>query len=242
MKLINIKDGWYNKLKHVIESEQFSELGKFIAEERKTKEIYPLKNEVFRIFNDLDFNDVKIVLLSQDPYPSVYKNEPVACGYSFAPRHKEFMPPSLKQIFKALKNGVYDGVPVFETDLDMSTWVKQGVMLLNMGLTVEKGNPSSHVQKWEFFTKEVIKSFNNTSGIIFMLWGAHAHKIEPLINQDLNYVLKCSHPASAVYNGTDWKCDNFMKANQILFGNHGDLIHWLDIETLSSQQDLQSLI
>lgn len=241
-KLIDIEDNWYKRLKHVIETDKFKELGKFIHTERQTKEVFPLKHEVFRIFKELPFNDVKVVLISQDPYPSVYKDEPVACGYAFAPRHPEFKPPSLRQIFHALQKDLYSGIPVFDTDLNLTKWVEQGVMLLNMGLTVEKGKPGSHLHQWTFFTEEVIKAFNSTSGIIFMLWGSHAHKLESLINTDLNYVLKCSHPASAIYSGTKWECSNFRKVNELLYGNHGDQIQWLDIEELSSQRDLTKLI
>ena len=242
MKLINIHDSWYNKLKHVIESDSFKELGMFVAEERKTKKIYPLQQEVFRIFNDLSFNDVKVVLIGQDPYHNVYKNEPVACGYSFAPRHNEFMPPSLKQIFKALKSDLYYDIAAFPQDLDLKDWVKQGIMLLNMGLTVEEGKPGSHLKQWESFTKEVIKSFDNSSGIIFMLWGKYAQELKPLINTDLHYVLECTHPASAIYSGTEWKCNNFRKVNEILYSNHGDIIRWLDVIELESQEDLTVLI
>ena len=241
-KLINIEDGWYHKLKHVIESDKFLDFGRFLKEERTNKEIYPYKEEVFRIFNDVPFNDVKVVIIGQDPYPTVYKNEPVACGYSFAPRHKEFVPPSLKQIYKALNSDLYADIFSIESDLDLTKWVSQGVMLLNMGLTVEKGKAGSHLKHWEFFTTEVIKAFNNTSGVIFMLWGKYAQGMRPLINENLNYVLECSHPASAIYSGTEWSCSNFRKANEILYGNHGDQIAWLDIDHRSDQNELTKLI
>lgn len=241
-KLIDIDDNWYLRLKNTIESDEFLSLGKFIAQERATKQVYPYQSEVFRIFKDLSFNDVKIVLIGQDPYHNLYQGEPVACGYSFAPRNREYMPPSLKQIYKALKKDLYDEIPIFESDLDISKWVEQGVMLLNMGLTVEKGKPGSHLKEWEFFTKKVIESFNSTSGIIFMLWGKYAQSMRPLINEDLNYVLECSHPASAIYSGTEWTCSNFRKANEILYGNHRDQINWLDIEQMSSQNELTKLI
>jgi uracil-DNA glycosylase len=232
VKLINIEDVWYSKLKHVIESDKFKELGTFVAQERNTKEIYPYKNEVFRIFNDVPYNKVKCVILSQDPYHNLFQNEPVACGYSFAPRHKEYMPPSLNQIYNALSSDLYSDVETSKNDLDLSEWVKQGVMLLNMGLTVEKGKPGSHLKQWEFFTKEVIKALNDTSGIIFMLWGKYAQEMKSFIDEDLHYVLECNHPASAIYSGTQWKCNNFKKANEILYVNHGEkeMISWLDIK------------
>jgi uracil-DNA glycosylase len=241
-KLINIEDNWYQRLQHVIESDKFKEFGKYLAAERANKDIYPKREEVFRILNDVPFKDVKIVLIGQDPYHNLYKGEPVACGYSFAPRDKEFIPPSLRQIYKALNNDLYEDTLTFESDLNLSKWVSQGVMLLNMGLTVEKGKPGSHLKHWEFFTKEIIKSFDSSSGIIFMLWGKYAQEMKSLINQDLHYVLECSHPASAIYSGTEWVCSNFRKANEILYGNHNDQISWLDINHRSSQNELTKLI
>lgn len=241
-RFIDISDDWYQRLKHIIETDKFKELGREIASERKTKSIFPLSNEVFRIFKDLPFNDVKVVLIGQDVYPNKYKGEPVACGYSFAPRNKDYMPPSLKQIYNALREDLYKEIPVFESDLDLPTWVSQGVMLLNTALTVEEGKAGSHIDKWKFFTEEVIKSFDGTSGIIFLLWGAHAQKLEPLINPDLHYILKCSHPASAIYSGTKWSCNHFRKVNEILYGNHRDQISWFNIDQISEQQELTRLI
>jgi len=231
-KLIDIHDEWYYRLKHVIETDQFKELGKFIGEERKTKNIFPLPNEVFRIFKELPALDVKIVIIGQDCYPNKYMGEPVACGYAFAPRNRKYMPPSLKQIYNALKEDLYKDEDVSESELDLTHWVKQGVMLLNTALTVEEGKAGSHLDKWRFFTEEVIKCFNNTPGIIFVLWGAHAQKLEHLIDGKIHHILKCSHPASAIYSGTKWSCPNFREIDNILFKYYRENIEWFNTNEL----------
>jgi uracil-DNA glycosylase len=231
-KLIQIPDCWYTELKHVIESKEFLELGKFIAEERKTKTIYPYPNEVFRVFNEVPLKDVRVFLSGQDPYPTEYKNEPVACGLSFAPRNKEFVPPSLRIIYNNIKTTLYDDNLVFQDDLDLTTWTKQGVFLLNAGLTVEKGRAGSHLRHWEFFTKEVIKVLSKQTGIIFMLWGKEAQKTMSLIDTSTNHVLVANHPASSIYSKEDWNCNHFKRVNEIITLNNGPeyQIKWLTID------------
>ena len=229
-KLINIPDCWYSKLKHVIESEEFLNLGKFIAEERKTKKVYPYNDEVFRVFKELPLRDVKVVIISQDPYPGEHKGEPIACGLSFAPRDPDYMPKSLQVIYNHLRDVVYREEQVFPFDLDLSKWVNQGVLLLNMGLTVEAGKPGSHLRRWEFFTKEVIKVLSDLTGVIFVFWGKESQQLIELVDTTTNYVLTASHPMASVYSGKPWECDNFERINQILKINNNEHIEWLNAD------------
>lgn len=161
------------------------------------------------------------------PYPNEYKNEPVACGLAFAPRDPEYMPPSLRIIYETLKETVYSDELTFPVDLNMQEWAKQGVLLLNTALTVRKGKPGSHIPYWQFFTNAVIETLNETTGIIFLLWGNDAKKFRPMINETNHYILECSHPASSIYKKGPWECNHFTRVNEILKINHNEEIKWL---------------
>jgi len=227
-KLIDIPDIWYRRLKNTIESQQFLDLGKFIADQRSKHTIYPAQKDVFRAFKETDFNDVKVVLFGMDPYPTEYLGEPVACGLAFAPNNPEYIPPSLRIMYETIKETVYSDELTFPIDLNISNWAKQGVLLLNTGLTVQKGKAGSHIRKWEFFTNAVIETLNETTGIIFLLWGNEAKKLKPLINEKNHFILEASHPAASIYSKGPWKCDHFNRVNEILRVNHNEEIEWFD--------------
>lgn len=106
-KLIDIPDDWYQHLKETIESPYFKSLGGFIAKERASKQIFPKRDEVFRAFNLTPFQKVRVVILGMDPYPNRHKGEPVACGLSFAPRHRDYVPPSLRIMYGRIKQDIY---------------------------------------------------------------------------------------------------------------------------------------
>lgn len=226
-KLINISDTWYKRLQPTIESQEFLKLGQFIAEERKSVTVYPKKEEVFIAFNETPFEEVRVVLLGMDPYPNEYKGEPVACGLAFAPRDHEYLPPSLRIIYNTLKETLYSERLTFDSDLNMQEWAKQGVLLLNTALTVRKGKPGSHIPNWDFFTKAVINTLNETTGLIFLLWGNDAKKFRPLINETNHYILECAHPASSIYKKGPWECNHFTRVNEVLKINHNEEIKWL---------------
>lgn len=228
-KLINIPDDWYSKLKHVIESPQFLELAKFINSERATKTIYPKKEEIFRAFNLTPYNSLRVIVLGMDPYPTEHRGEPVACGLAFAPRNRDFVPPSLRIIYNRIKEDLYPNDLTFPVDLNLESWAKQGVLLLNTALTVEKGKAGSHLKQWEFFTEEVIKVLNEGFGNIFILWGNDAKKFKPLLNEKAHYVLEAKHPVSSVYSGSAWECNHFLEVNRILTMLNGDAIEWLEL-------------
>jgi uracil-DNA glycosylase len=167
------------------------------------------------------------------PYTTEYKDKPVACGLSFAPRDKEFVPPSLRIIYDNIKTTLYEDYNTTVNDLDLNEWVRQGVFLLNLGLTVEKNKAGSHLRHWEFFTSEVIKVLSEQTGVIFLLWGKEAQKVLPLIDTTTNHILIANHPASSIYTKEDWNCNHFKRVNEIITLNNGPefKINWLDIFT-----------
>lgn len=166
------------------------------------------------------------------PYPNLYHGNPVASGLAFAPSDREYMPPSLRMIYKNLKETVYKDDMAFPEDLNLESWAKQGVFLLNAALTVEHGEAGSHLKYWMPFTKYVIQKLSeSTTGVVFCFWGKDAQQFAPLVNQKFHHVLTAPHPVSAVYKGGNWECDHFQRINDILLNANGDKIDWLTHET-----------
>ena len=224
-KIINVPDDWYAKLKPFLNTPEFLNIGKTVALKRNQLNVFPKRDEVFRAFQVTPLNEVKIVILGQDPYPNLYADEPVACGLSFCPRNKNYLPPSLRIIKEKLQNTYGQEIDY----VNIESWAKQGVLMLNSALTVEHGRAGSHSKLWEPFTKEVFKALNeHSTGIIYILWGKEAQQFEELIGLN-NYVLKANHPVSAVYKGGVWDCDHFVQANIILKDINGDefQINWI---------------
>jgi uracil-DNA glycosylase len=227
-KRIDIPDDWYHKLKHFIESDKFTSLGRQIAEVRKTTTVYPPKEEVFKAFQLTPFRQVQVVILGMDPYPGVYQGKPVACGLAFAPRNTEFTTPSLRKIYDRVKEDFYMNELSFPVDLNLHKWARQGVLLLNTALTVEAGKSGSHMKLWSEWTEEVLKALNeHNTDVIFCFWGKDAVKHAHLIGEN-NIVLTSPHPMAAHYSGSQWDCDHFIKINEHLKKQNNHPIKWIN--------------
>jgi uracil-DNA glycosylase len=166
------------------------------------------------------------------PYPNLYKGKPVASGLAFAPSNRDYVPPSLRMIYKNLMDTLYKKDPYlyYQENLDLVQWAKQGIFLINAALTVEEGKAGSHLPHWNEFTEQVIKTISETtSGVIFCFWGKDAQKFAPLVNSKFHYILKAPHPVSAVYKGGKWECNHFEQIDEILTKNNGETIKWMDI-------------
>lgn len=228
-KRIDIPTDWYKKLQHYIESDNFTRLAKYIKDRRSITEVYPPSVDIFRAFQLTPYGDVRAVIIGMDPYHNIFRGKPVACGLSFAPRDREFTPPSLRQIYNRIKEDFYSEEMTFPIDLDIEYWAKQGVLMLNAALTVEAGKPGSHMKAWADWTEEVIKAINEYStGVIFCLWGKDAQAFESKIGNH-HIVLKDEHPVAPTYSGREWKCDHFKKINEHLMGVNGDTIEWIKV-------------
>lgn len=226
-KRIDIPDDWYHKLKHFIESDKFTALGKQIAQLRKTTTVYPAKEEVFKAFQLTPFRQVKVVILGMDPYPGVYQGQPIACGLAFAPRNTEYTTPSLRKIYDRIKADFYMNELTFPVDLNLRKWPRQGILLLNTALTVEAGKSGSHMKLWSEWTEEVLKAINeNNTDVVFCFWGNDAAKHAHLIGEN-NIVLRSQHPMAAHYTGSDWECDHFIKINKHLETQNNHPITWI---------------
>ena len=162
---------------------------------------YPCRENIFRCFNYFNIEDTRVVILGQDPY----HGEGQAIGLSFGVNEGEKQPPSLKNIFKNLENP--------KTTTTLEHWAKQGVLMLNAALTVRHKTPASYMKMWLPFTTKIIEYVNNKmSGIIFVAWGAFAHKILENTSNN-NELIVCSHPSPLSYSRKYKHYPSFKESN-----------------------------
>lgn len=179
----------------------------------------PPRQHIFTAFQFFDIDQLRVVILGQDPY--IRRGE--AHGLAFSVISRKKMPPSLKNIFKELKRS-YN---VERTVTDLSDWAEQGVLLLNTALTTREQQSNAHAKIWKEFTKDLIIKINTiSSNIIFMLWGNHAQSYEEYIDISKHHVLKHTHP-SPLSRATFEGCGHFEKANEILQSSNIRPIKWV---------------
>lgn len=218
---IKIDKNWGKILKDEFESSNFIELSKFIGKEYSKKRIFPVIDDIFNAFNLCKFENLKVVILGQDPY----HGEDQAMGLSFSVRKNIKLPPSLKNIFKELETDT--GVLISNSG-DLSKWSKQGVLLLNSILTVEKSKAGSHKNiGWEKFTDSVIEIISKRKDrVVFVLWGNYAKSKITLIDSNKHLIIHSAHPSPfSAYNGF-FGSRPFSKINNFLTKNSMDKINW----------------
>lgn len=204
-------------LKEEINKEYFKKLMSFIDNEYESKICYPEYDNIFRAFN-LDYNDVKCVILGQDPY---INGE--AMGLSFSVPNDIKTPPTLINIFKELESDLN----IKRTESDLSDWVDQGVLLLNAILTVEAKKSLSHKnQGWERFTDCVLEKLNMRDGIVFILWGNDAKKKSKLLTNKNNLIIESSHPSPLGCYRSFYGSKPFSRCNEFLLKNNKEEIKW----------------
>ena len=215
-----IGNDWDEHLKNEYEKPYFQELLKFVDAEYHQKEIYPKKNEIFNAFRNTAYKDTKVVILGQDPYHGLGE----ANGLCFSVNRGIKMPPSLNNIYKEL----YSDLGIIRNDTDLSDWAKQGVLLLNSVLTVEKDKPASHkFIGWEQFTDEIIKKLNEKEEpIVFILWGNFAKSKIKYITNPKHLVISSSHPSPFSVNYGFFGSKPFSKTNKFLKENNLKEIKW----------------
>jgi len=190
-----VDNDWVSLLESQFKKEYFIKLNKFLEKEKENKEmIYPPENQIFRVFQMCSLDKIRVVIIGQDPYPSVGN----ACGLSFSVSGiSRDLPPSLKNIFKELASDLKNTKFMSNSNGDLSKWVENGVFLLNTVLTVKKNKIKSHSDKgWEEFTNFVIKVINKKrENVVFVLWGNDAKKKDRMINTKKHYIITSSHPS-----------------------------------------------
>lgn len=204
---------WSDVIEKEKKQQYFQSILHFVKSEREAgKVIYPQQDNVFSAFESTAFEQVKIVILGQDPYHGAGQ----AHGLCFSVLPEIKVPPSLVNIYKELSTDIA-GFRIPESGY-LQPWAEQGVLLLNTVLTVEEGKAHSHAKcGWERFTDAIIQALNDhQKGIIFLLWGAHAHKKGKIIDRERHHVLTSAHPSPlSAYRGF-WGCKHFSKANELL--------------------------
>ena len=213
-------NSWDLILQDEMKKSYFKHIKDFIKEERLIKTIYPSANDLFNAFKLTYFKDIKVVILGQDPY----HGEKEAMGLSFSVRRGVRTPPSLRNIFKELK----DDLNITRTDTDLSDWAKQGVFLLNTVLTVEKDKANSHKEiGWEIFTDYVISQIDEKlDNVVFILWGRQARDKKKIMSNKNNYIIESAHPSPlSAYHGF-FGSKPFSKTNNYLEEHNKKKINW----------------
>ena len=216
--MINKK--WDIILKDEFNKEYYKKLGSFVKEEYKNKICYPEYNNIFNALRYTDYDEVKVVILGQDPY----HGEGEAHGLSFSVLEGVKRPPSLNNIFKELNSDI----GVNRTNNDLTGWAKQGVLLLNAIMSVEKDTPLSHKDKgWEIFTDNIIKYLNEREKpIAFVLWGNYARSKKELITNKNHYIIESAHPSPLSASRGFLGSKPFSKINEFLKENNFEQIDW----------------
>jgi uracil-DNA glycosylase len=214
---------WNIQLKSEFQKPYFLELMQQVEQEYATTTCFPPKGLIFNAFEQFDFNETKVVIIGQDPYHGTGE----ANGLCFSVNDGVAIPPSLKNIFIEINNE-YDRI-LFPTSGNLERWSKQGVLLINAGLTVRKDAANSHKHlKWNLFTDAVIQLLNNESNnLVFLLWGTFAQKKGAIISRDKHLVLESGHPSPLSANRGYWFGNNhFKSANSFLKEKGKDAIEW----------------
>ena len=223
MMSIKIDESWGKFLTKEFDSEYFKNLISFVKEDYSKTTCYPKGSQIFNAFDSCPVNNLKVVIIGQDPY----HGDNQANGLCFSVNKGISHPPSLINIFKEIEADL--GHKFKHKNGDLSKWAKQGVMLLNATLTVKKGLPGSHQNKgWEIFTDKVIKIISNkTNNTVFLLWGSFAKKKIKLIDTEKHKILESGHPSPLSANRGYWFGNkHFSKCNKYLESFERNKIDW----------------
>jgi len=218
--MIRITKNWAELLKSEFEKPYFKELQAFLEAEYNRYDIYPEMSNIFNALNAVKYEDVKVVIIGQDPY-----HEPnQAHGLAFSVQDGIALPPSLVNIYKEIESDLQIKC---EKTGNLTRWAKQGVLLLNTSLTVRRAQANSHRGKgWEVFTNEIIKLLSKREDpMVFILWGSNAQAFAPQIASH-HLILKAPHPSPlSAYRGF-FGCKHFSKANDFLLSQNKSPIDW----------------
>ena len=209
--MIKLGGGWDEALAPLFESDNYKKIRDFLKDEYSHHVVYPDMYDIYNCFKYTPFNEVKAVILGQDPYHNVGQ----AHGLCFSVQDGIEPPPSLVNIFKELHNDVGCSIP---KSGNLTKWAKEGVLLLNTALTVRAHRANSHKDcGWTWFTDNVIKILSDRrENLVFILWGGNARSKKPLIDRSKHLVLECAHPSPlSAYNGF-FGCRHFSKTNEYL--------------------------
>jgi len=219
-----LKDsGWANKLKAFILSEEFLNILRQLAQNQLAgKRFTPTIKHLFRAFEQCPYENLKVVIVGQDPYPK----EGVADGIAFSCKyaaHPSQIQPSLKAIYKGLENEGIQHMHYY----DLADWANQGILMLNTALTTEIGYAGAHTSLWNQFIIFLMDVLKSNTGLTYVFMGKTAQTYMQYVDAENNYLLQCKHPASAAYTGGEWESNGvFTKTSQIVKDNYKYDIKW----------------
>jgi uracil-DNA glycosylase len=221
MMKIDLKNGWQEKIGTEFAQPYFQKLIRFLEGEYEQEVVYPKQDDVFNAFAYSTYEDVKVLILGQDPYHGPNQ----AHGLSFSVKEGVPLPPSLKNIYKELEADIGCRTPEHG---NLTNWAKQGVLLLNTVLTVRQGAAHSHKGKgWETFTNQVIARLNEREvPVIFVLWGLPAQKKKKLIDESKHFIIESAHPSPLSAHRGFFGSRPFSKINQYLRELNQKEIDW----------------
>lgn len=219
--MVSIGNDWDNLIKDEFEKEYYKKMREFLANEYRTRTIYPDMYSIFNALKYTAYKDVRVVILGQDPY----HGEGQAHGLSFSVQKGIDIPPSLLNMYKELKSDLGCYIP---NNGYLEKWARQGVLLLNASLTVRAGQANSHQNiGWQIFTDRIIEILNEREEkIVFLLWGANARSKKALITNPNHSVLEAPHPSPLSAHRGFLGCRHFSKANKILIDSGRGAIDW----------------
>ena len=221
---LNLIPSWQTILSDEIKKPYFHELMDTVEQEYQNSVCFPPKELIFSAFNNCSFENIKVIIIGQDPY----HGDGEANGLSFSVNDSVRIPPSLRNIFREINTDL-DSI-FMPTSGNLESWAKQGVLLLNASLSVRKDNPNSHKHlKWNLFTDAVIQKISEEKeNVVFMLWGSFAQKKGAKINREKHLVLESGHPSPMSANQGKWFGNkHFSQTNLYLEKNNLGKIDWL---------------
>ncbi|HEY8189772.1 MAG TPA: uracil-DNA glycosylase [Micavibrio sp.] len=221
---IKLEKSWLDIIGGEFNQPYMGKLKLFLQAEKAAGQIvYPKGDEIFNALNTTSFDKVRVVIIGQDPY----HGEGQAHGLAFSVRKGVAIPPSLVNIYKEIQAEF--GVEMPRSG-DLTGWARQGVLLLNATLTVQRANAGSHQKKgWEEFTDAVIRAVNEKhEHVVFMLWGSYAQKKGAIIDRKKHLVLEAPHPSPLSAHRGFFGCGHFKKANEYLIKHHRQPVAWQD--------------
>ncbi len=219
--MVCIGNEWDDLLAGEFEAPYYQKLREFLKSEYSHHKIYPNMHDIFNALKYTPYSKVKVVILGQDPYHGAGQ----AHGLCFSVKKGIEPPPSLKNIFAEIKSDLGIDPPDHG---ELTSWARQGVLLLNTVLTVREGQPNSHKNAgWELLTTKIVELLNdNPNPMVFLLWGANARAKEPLLTNPNHLVLSTVHPSPlSAYNGF-FGCKHFSKTNEFLTKNGVAPVNW----------------
>lgn len=218
---VKIAPSWKERLQDEFEKEYFEHLVHFVKDEYKKYTVFPPGRQIFSAFDHCSFDDVKVVIIGQDPYHGPRQ----ANGLCFSVNDGIKLPPSLQNIYKEIEDDIGKKMPASG---NLERWAKQGVLLLNATLTVRAHTPGSHQNKgWELFTDAVIRKISEEKeGVVFLLWGAYAQRKGVVIDRRKHKVLESAHPSPFAANRGFFGCRHFSQTNEYLKERGLEPIDW----------------